>query len=203
MGLFYLCRGTSIHTRHLTTFQKVQENYYHWWDVTITAYVLESLRQHLILTANEDEVKREIRQFRENMNLAHDEIVNTDIIRFKSAGLYNWLYRDLVNKLKYIYTYGQVSGLINSIEACVFVAIDAICFVDGFCDDIERYNIYAGNVALAMSIRCDDPVIKKHDLKLKFFAVTHIQRQWREAISNPRYLLCRNRLQREFDTLVI
>tara|TARA_Y100000389_G_C17316754_1_gene440875 strand:- start:235 stop:723 length:489 start_codon:yes stop_codon:yes gene_type:complete len=36
---------------------------------------------------------------------------------------------------------------------------------------------------------------------LQFYAASAIQKQWRKAISNPQYMLCRNRLHREFETL--
>jgi hypothetical protein len=48
-----------------------------------------------------------------------------------------------------------------------------------------------------------DLTIKKEiEIAREYFAQKRIVRQWRESIANPAYLVCRNRLHKEFQELV-
>jgi hypothetical protein len=203
MGILRLYVNGTIDTYSLPCITDVVRKYNNWWCSNVRTDIVDNLRCLLQVKDDENETIKEIMEFRDGLRLVIGDVITVpDIIRFKSITIYGWLYLQFAKKMRMYLNVNQVNLIINIIDHTVLVAIDAICNVPEISNSKIRYNSYIYNVIDSLARKLDGHLVGTYHLKMKFFACILIQRQWRKSISDPKYYLCRKRLNREFDDLI-
>jgi hypothetical protein len=188
-----------MQTHKLKSFSRLSEAYRLWWVNNYRDYLEFELRNVLLVSEVEPQVVAEIHRFRNEFGLFIDDLITTqDVIRFKTFGLYKWIYNGLQKKFSSILTREEVVRLGKIIEMTVVVATDCACCLPELTDDISVYNRYAHQLITCLLDRIGDYQMSIHHMKTKFIAATFIQRSWRECVRNPAYLVCRRRLIHEY-----
>lgn len=188
---------------------KTEENgklcalFYSWWDEYFTKWTMQKLRDLLLLEHERDiSLQNEIRRFHYEMNIHHnDEIAKFEIIRFKSINTVKWLYSGFKEHFHYIFSNNTMQDTIDILDYSITTAVDCVSSLPEIIENDERYNAFVERMIKTLMERLWLFSKITTPIKNKFIAAKRIQKHWRVANTTPSYLLCRNRLQKEYTDL--
>ena len=203
MGILKLYNEGNIHSMSLKSYKDANSKYHKWWDSYVSGWISEHVLEIVRLKVADEAICDEIREFRKRFDLfLRDEITQTDIIRFHSLKVIKWLYGDFKDRFLPLLGHIDMVSTITMIEMSITTALDAICYIEDISHSIYKYNQYVQHLLYSFTAKLGTFSKLTFVLKKKYFAVLFIQRQWRETISNPNYLLCKKRLIREFNEMI-